>query len=410
MSKKIHIESPQGKSKKNTLFKIIFILVNVITIAILLLIELKKGNVLDFKAAIDVLSDNIFWLLMACVAFFVNFFADSLCYYILIKNTTGEARLPLAMKVCLIGKYGDGVTPLGTGGQPFQMYYLHKYNIELTKATSIPLARTVGKVFGFNFTMLIFFIFLSQDGSAIVKTTAYVGLFFNSLLPFIILFFAFNRSWGQKITELILKIGFKFKIVKDFEKSKDYWLKKVDEMLKSIKYFNTHPTLLISILLLAVIEVLALATVPFFVYRAFGGGSAITWLFVATSTMYVMSASVMSPTPGTSGVAEGSFYLIFATVITNGLLFYAVITWRIITFYSTIIGGIILLIYESIYKNKASIDARDERKGRITNKHRAAKDTERQELLKANKEAKAAEKAEESSAVSETANEKNDDK
>jgi uncharacterized protein (TIRG00374 family) len=290
----------------------------------------------------------------------------------LIKDITGERRPLLALKVSLIGKYGDGITPLGTGGQPFQMYYLHKYNIELAEATSIPLSRTVGKVIGYNLVMLFFFIFLSQSGSAIIKTTAYIGLFLNSFLPFVILFFAFKRSFGIKITEIILKIGYKLKIVKDYEKSRDYWVKKVDEMLCSVKRLTTHPLITIAILSLAVVEVLALATIPYCVYRTFGGSSGnVTWLFMATSAMYVLSASVIAPTPGTSGAAEGSFYMIFSTVITGGLMFYAVLVWRIITFYSMIFGGIILLIYESIFKSKDRIDAHDKKKGRITNRERA---------------------------------------
>lgn len=370
MPKKIEIENPQGKSSRNTWFKIIFILVNVVTIAILLIVELSKGSIADFSYAMQVLGKNIHWLFFALGVFFVKFMSDTLCYYILIKDTTGESRLSLSTKICLIGKYGDGITPMGTGGQPFQIYYLHKYNIELSKAASIPLVRVAFKILGYNLTMLFFFVFFSQEGSVFVKTTAYVALFINSLFPFIIMVFGFKRSWGLKLTEYVLKLGYRFKIVKDYDKAHKYWIKKVDDMLKSIKYFNTHPFLFFSVLGLSVIEIICLATVPFLVFRAFGGDPSVSWIFIATSTMYVLSASILAPTPGTSGVAEGTFYAIFQPIITGGLLFYTIITWRLITFYVYIFGGIILLIYESIYKKKAYIDARDERKGRMTNKKR----------------------------------------
>jgi len=371
MPKKIEIEAPQGKGKKNIIFKIIFILVNVITIGALLIIEFSKGSIADFSVAMEVLRDHIEWLFLALTVFGVKFMSDTMSYYILIKNTTGESRLTLASKICLIGRYGDGVTPMGTGGQPFQFYYLHKYNIEVSKAASIPVARVVVKILGYNITMLFFFVFFSQDGSVVVKTTAYVALFINSLFPFIIMLFAFKRSWGLKITEYILKLGHKIHIIKDYDKAHQYWMVKVEDTLKSIKYFNTHPFLFFSVLALSVLEMLCLGTIPYLVYRAFGGGGEVTWLFAATSSMYVISASIISPTPGTTGVSEATFYAIFEPVIGGGLIFYALIVWRLITFYVFIIGGLVLIVYESIYKKKAAVDERDARKGRMTNKQRA---------------------------------------
>lgn len=383
--KLIEIDRPEEKSRKSLMFKLLFVLVNVITITIILVLEFRKGEIIDFSEAMAVLNRNIHWFFLALGVFGVKFLADSMSYYVLIRDTTGESRLPLAMKVCLIGRYGDGITPMGTGGQPFQIYYLHKYNIEIPKAASIPLARVVVKIIGYNLTMLIFFVFFSQDGSTVVKSAAFFALFVNSFQPFIILFFAFNRPLGLKITDMILKLGHRFKLIKDYEKAKNFWLKRIDEMLVSIRYFSTRPAIFFTLLVFAVLEMLCMASIPYLVYRVFGGDGSITWVFMATSTMYVISASIIAPTPGTSGVAEASFYAIFERVIMNGLLFYALITWRIITFYTFIVGGFILLIYESVYKKKLYVDDRDERKGRITNRQRkwAQEDKEQAEREKA---------------------------
>lgn len=378
----INIDSLQGKSKKSILIKLLFVFVNVVTIGTILIIEFRKGEIKDFSAAMQTLSNNLIWLLLALCVFAVKFFSDALCYYILIKDTTGESRLPLSMKVCLIGRYGDGITPMGTGGQPFQIYFLHKYNIELSKSASIPLSRVTIKVIGYNVCMLFFFIFFSQEGSGVIKTAAYVALFINSLGPIIILFFAFNRKTGLKLADFFIGLGYRFKMIKDLEQAKVYWLKKVDDMLLSIRYFSTKPAMFFSLFALSVIEIIALTSVPYFVFRAFGGDTSVSWIFMTTSAMYVMSASIIAPTPGTSGVAEASFYGIFERVILGGMMFYALITWRIITFYTFIIGGAILLIYESIYKKKAYVDARDESKGRVTNRQRKLEETIKQEKLK----------------------------
>jgi uncharacterized protein (TIRG00374 family) len=369
-NKHIEIESPQGKSKKNTLFKLIFVLVNIATIIILMAVEFGKGSMADFDAAMTVLSNNVEWLLLALLAFIVKVLADIMSYFILIRDVTGESRFTLSFKIAIIGKYGDGITPMGTGGQPFQMYYLHKYNIELSQAASIPLARTAVKVMGFNLTMLFFFVVFPQTGAIGVKIAAYVALFINSLMPVVLLFLSFKRGIAHKIVDKLLTLGVKFRIVKNYEKAHSYFHKKVEDMLVSIKYFNTHMPIFLSLFFLSILELMCFMSIPYLVYRAYGGGGEISWIFAMTSAMYIFSASILAPTPGTSGVTEGFFYAIFSTVITGGMLVYALFTWRIITFYFFIIGGFFLIIYESIKKTKAHIDARDERKGRITNRMR----------------------------------------
>jgi uncharacterized protein (TIRG00374 family) len=177
------------------------------------------------------------------------------------------------------------------------------------------------------------------------------------------------------MTEWGLKLGYKLKLVKDIEKERSYWTKKVDEMLGSIKYFNTHPAIFFSIFFLSVIDLICLTSIPFFVYKSFGG-SGMSWIFITVSTMYVTSSSLLAPTPGTSGAAEASFYAIFNKIIVGGMVFYGLITWRIITFYSYMLIGILLLIYEAFFKKKSAIDKKDEMKGRVTNRMRADKDKE----------------------------------
>ncbi|MGI6702026.1 MAG: lysylphosphatidylglycerol synthase transmembrane domain-containing protein [Christensenellales bacterium] len=367
------LQSAENPDKKYNLFKLILIVINIITIIILINIELKDNSLKDFSGAMSILSSNIIWLLIGLAVFVVKNLADTLCYFILIKYTTGENRFILSLKTALIGKYGDGVTPLATGGQPFQIYLLHKYNVELAKSASIPLTRIVIKVLAYDLTMLFFFIFFPQKGSGIIKAIAYVGIGVNMILPVVIILFTVKVNWARKMTAWGLKLGYKLRLVKDIDKERDYWTKKVDDMLSSIRYFTTHPFIFFSTFALSAIELLALSSIPFFVYKAFGGGG-YGWLFVTVSTMYVLCSSLMSPTPGTSGAAEASFYLVFAKIITGGMVFYGLITWRIITFYSYIFIGILLLVYESFFKKKSEIDISDEKRGRTTNRMRRLTD------------------------------------
>jgi len=363
------LDVTQNPDKKYNLFKFILIAINAIAIYIILRMELKGGSLKNFNESMQILSHNIIWLLLGIAVLVVRILSDTISYMILIKETTGEWRFALALKIGLIGKYGDGVTPMATGGQPFQIYFLYKYNVELATAASIPLTRITVKVLAYDMVMLFFFIFFPQDGSNVVKILAYVGLALNLLLPVAIFIFTFFPNLAKKLTEVGLKLGYKLKLIKDIEKERAYWTKKVDDMLSSIKYFVTHPSIFFSVFALSAVDILCLASIPYFVNRAFGGNS-YSWLFITVSTMYVTCSSLLAPTPGTAGAAEASFYAIFSKIIVGGMVFYGLITWRIISFYSYMLIGIVLLIYESFFRKKAAIDLKDIQKGRITNKMR----------------------------------------
>lgn len=370
IKKSKQIDVTENPDKKYNLFKIVLIVINVVTILIILRLELKDGSLTNFGRAMGILADNIIWLLIGIGLLIARILADTLSYMIFIKDTTGEKRFWLALKIGLIGKYGDGVTPMATGGQPFQIYFLYKYNVDLSTAASIPLTRITVKVLAYDLVMLFFFIFFPQDANGVVKIFAYIGLGMNLLLPTTIFLFAFKPAWVRKLAEWGLKLGHKLKLVKDIDKEREYWIKKVDDMLNSIRYFITHPSIFFSVFILSAIDLLCLASIPYFVNRAFGSNS-FSWIFIAVSTMYVTCSSLLAPTPGTSGAAEASFYAIFNRVIVSGMVFYGLITWRIITFYSYMLIGILLLIYESFFKKKSAIDLKDISKGRITNKQRA---------------------------------------
>ncbi|CAH2213163.1 hypothetical protein [Tepidibacter aestuarii] len=60
-----------------------------------------------------------------------------------------------------------------------------------------------------------------------------------------------------------------------------------------------------------------------------------------------MKDIVIESKVGNVGASEGAFYMFFSFLFTNGLVVYAMILWRIISYYSCIIvGGLVtLLVY-----------------------------------------------------------------
>ena len=62
-------------------------------------------------------------------------------------------------------------------------------------------------------------------------------------------------------------------------------------------------------------------------------------------------AASFIPLPGGTGVAELSFTAIFASLMGSDI-FWAMLIWRILTYYSYIIQGILITIYDYFRGNK----------------------------------------------------------
>ena len=111
------------------------------------------------------------------------------------------------------------LTPLGTGGQPFQVYYLNKRGVKSQIATSVPLAKYIFSQISFVLIVIITLITNAgaQGNDAIVVTAAWLGLSLNLILLLGVMVLSVSKKIGPKVTIGVLKFLNKIKIVKNYE-------------------------------------------------------------------------------------------------------------------------------------------------------------------------------------------------
>ena len=63
------------------------------------------------------------------------------------------------------------------------------------------------------------------------------------------------------------------------------------------------------------------------------------WIIICSICFILFASITFIPTPGNSGAADLSFFLLFEAVLFAGLAFPAMLVWRLFSFYSTIIVG-----------------------------------------------------------------------
>ena len=276
---------------------------------------------------------------------------------------SGHAKLAKAWKVArrtvLLGKYYDNITPAAIGGQPFQIYYMHKHGgMSEGMSTTIPIIGMISNQIGFLIVAAITFLFGSAStNNAVLMTTACFGLLFYAFWPIAIMIATFLPGTTTELISLIIKGLAKIHIVKDRDKAIKKVQDGVNDYAKCVRQILKTRGLFLKTILLSVAFHILVSMIPFFVLTAFGGQ--VDFLPCFVMTVAVTSAVYFIPTPGNAGAAEGTFYLVFSA-LSDGYVFWAMLVWRFFSYYIYILLG--LSVYVSMHMEKKREQKRENKK------------------------------------------------
>ncbi|MGD9901081.1 MAG: lysylphosphatidylglycerol synthase transmembrane domain-containing protein [Spirochaetales bacterium] len=340
------------KSKKKW-WSIIFLFVNIIVIALIMKGQLDDYGFQPFSDLIGS-SAHFNYLYLAFLGFPLLVLLDWSRFYLLLTKTLKRSRHFLSYKVSAIGRYYDLITPLGSGGQPFQIYYLSKRCVKSQIATSVPLARYIYSQIIFVVVALAALItnYSATGNNAIVVTAAAVGVGLNIILLGGVLVLSVSKKIGPRITIWVLKLLNKLHIVKNYEIAFRKVMRFVKEYQKSMRYFTSNIIVVIASLIISLLYVLVLGSIPFFIYSAFNGFDPSMWWPIVSKIVMLEFAVGFIPLPGGAGAAEISFSAMFASLFTGGSFFWAIIMWRFIVYYAFILQGILVMIYDMVIGDK----------------------------------------------------------
>lgn len=289
---------------------------------------------------------------------------ESAKYSYLLKISTGKWRIRNSIKTMYIGKYYDGITPLGTGGQPFQIYYLHKKDIPVGVATAIPLVRFIVSTVIWCLIAVGLFVLVGINGwldgmasgwgGKVVLIIAIVAMAFNFLVPVVMLFVSLFPRAGKRMIAGIVSLLNKLHIVKHKYPTMKKYVYEAREYRESMKIIFTKWYKLIPLALLAVLETCVYLVLPYFAVLALAGPEVtadhlLLLLQIMCLTMVSFYSASFVPTPGNSGASEAMTTLVFLTVTgINSILGWVILLWRFATYYVYIVTGIGISIFEII--------------------------------------------------------------
>ena len=367
MNRLLDVHEDKNISKRQKIFKTIFTALFIIFVVGVLVYtfvhdffgENAGKEPFNLSAFLTTIGNNWYYIVFALLALGACYLFKGLKLTIMCKSTTGKFHFRTCMETGLIGHYYNNITPLAVGGQPFEIYHLSKNGVPGGTASSMAIGtyflnQIATVILGVVAIICYKYNALGIDKSMVnalpynvVAALAWIGIFFCFITPFLVLMFSLFPKIGATLVRFVMWVGNKLRIIKNPKLTTYKTIKAVVHNSKCLKKIAKNPLVFSSTFLLSFAEALALNSIAYFTLKFFGFSwrsetvsGMLEWTQIIQLCVILYAAISFIPTPGNSGAADLSFYILFSTGLTvAGLAFPAMIVWRVLSFYSFIIIG-----------------------------------------------------------------------
>jgi len=295
---------------------------------------------------------NPFWLLMCGLCVLGFWLVQGVVLYYCTATLNYKVSYWKSLKVTLIGEYYSAITPFSTGGQPMQMGYYKRYGVNFALSSCILAVRFIGYVLSLCIFFLVMMVvrggMIYRDYNALFWLTT-LGFVLNFASVLFLVFIVINRNlvmrMGMFVIRLLVKLPF-------FKKKKDQMILKfekgVEEFAAAGEYLKRDMVKTLIIILLSLVSIAFLYSITYCIYLGMGlSGASYPDLF--TMQVFLYLAVAFFPTPGAIGASEGGFYLFFQLYFPPNLLYFAMMLWRLFTYYSNLLVGAVIIVWDEVY-------------------------------------------------------------
>lgn len=296
------------------------------------------------------------WLFMAFFCHWLNIFIDAYLILIFTKSSANHYKLKDALKCCMVGQFFSAITPGASGGQPMQLFLMTKQNVDAGKGLSALMQKFL--VYQSTITMysalsiLVCYDFFKKNLDSFMWTLSIFGFCSQAFVILLLLLFSFNKKITHSILVFVFNLLAKIKIIKDPNEK----ISSTEEQLNCFhdcnKELYKNKNLVLKTYVLTAVQLTCIFIVPYCIYKSFNlSGARVIDMICAQA--FVSMISSFFPLPGASGVSEGSFYIFFSMYYTEATIKSAVLLWRIITYYLTVV---VTSAFSRLTKDKKSVN------------------------------------------------------
>ena len=320
---------------------IIFLLLSFGVSAIVLLSSVDSGTWSTILRA-----DKRFLLL--ALGFVLCAWACDASRFCALSRAAGERiDFRLGMVLTWLHYFGCAVTPMQSGGGPFQVYVLYKKNVPLGKGIAITLTRTLLTILILGIVVPVA-VFIEPD---LLRGRLFLKGVFSYVLAFIIVSWVLVvlsiarpcviKRWGRVFTLWLKRFGV-VRPERVLRIAKRINLEVDNYNLNFQMFFSSGLRYFLLAIVLSVFHLLFIFSVLPCLIASVGLPFHYLQAFLAQAVFMFLLYFV--PTPGASGVAEGGGAALFGLLVPWNMAGVMAIAWRFFTEYLAIAMGVAVAV------------------------------------------------------------------
>lgn len=340
------------KTKKIIRNLIIFILLIVLTFYIVL----KDQDISDIFNVLSGVRKEFIGIAILCMCIYMV--CDAINIGRALKALNEKSTFLQNLKYSLIGFFFSSITPAASGGQPMQIYYMHRDRISVANSTLTLLINLSCIQVVTISTALISLIFNYKYLNNFLMGFFILGIALNSSALTLLLISIFSRRMANWLIKITIKI-LKFFKVKNIENKQMKIEQELNKYQNNAKYLRENKLLILKNLLTTYVQFIAYFGISYLVYRSFGLSEHNAFEIITMQSVLYGTVSGI-PSPGAVGVSEGGYMAIFAAVFPETMLKGAMLLNRGVNFYLFVAISALVVIINALREKKQEIEVDDD--------------------------------------------------
>lgn len=338
--------------KKNYLKNIfknggLFVLIIIITFYLMF----KNRNIAEILHTATKVSPTYIIIAIGCMCLFVCCEAINIRRALKIYNY--DTPFYKCIRYALTGFFFSAITPMSSGGQPMQIYYMYKDDIQISHSALVLMMELASFQFVTVTTAVLAFIFKYDFFDSIgyqIKYILMVGVFLNTFILGLIIMAFFSKGILEKCLKAVLHILSKLHF-KKIDQLREKAMNQLELYQKGATDIKANKVVIIKIFITTTLQIMAFHSIPFWIYKAFGYDEySLTTVIAMQAVLYITVSAI--PLPGSVGASESGFILIFRTLFPAQVINSAMLLSRGISFYLFLcISGIFLAVFHLLNRN-----------------------------------------------------------
>ena len=279
----------------------------------------------------------------------VNWGMEAISIHWLTKQVYSAQRLGHTVTTTMIGQYYNCITPLSSGGQPMQAYYMAKFGTPPSVSMSVLLVRMI--VYQISLMLYSAFVLVCKLGYFFTEQhgflvyLAIIGFAMNLVGVIFFFMIGFWKKGTMRAVHGVIRLLAKIRIIKKKDEAIANTDRQLEAAYENMRFVFRHPGPIIGSIGLTLVQLTAFFSISYFIYLGFVSAPTADYLTVMGSQSMVSMVSAMFPLPGAIGLTETSYVMFFKDIYPVAR--YADISmvfWRLLTFYAAIVIGIVITV------------------------------------------------------------------